>query len=82
MNTVSVNVRELLGLVVVGYIAALRYPGGISGVCGSRQFTDIPDNCCVLPAIFKPAIIPLAGACVIGFPTILYGARRKLKKVV
>lgn len=36
MNTVSVNVRELLGLVVVGYIAALRYPGGISGVCGSR----------------------------------------------
>lgn len=36
MNTVSVNVRELLGLVVVGYIAALfAIPAAFLGFVGA-----------------------------------------------
>ncbi len=83
MNTVGVSVGKLLGIVVVGYIVALfAVPAVFLGFIGFGSILTFLTNCCVLPASIKPAIVPLAGACVVGFPTILYGTRRRFRKII
>lgn len=83
MDTVSANVKEILGVAVVGYIVALlAVPAVFLGFVGFGSLLTFLTDCCVLPATIKPAIIPLAGACVVGFPTILYSMRRRFRKVV
>ncbi|MFO7967220.1 MAG: hypothetical protein R6U44_06450 [Archaeoglobaceae archaeon] len=82
MNDLSANIKEVLGVAVTGYIVALfAVPAAFLGFIGFGSLLTFLTDCCVLPATIKPAIIPLAGACVAGFPTILYSARRRFRKI-